>query len=215
MFEAFEYNHLTGVRRSWWARFIMWARNFCPTHHVPMWLYERGFGGVWVCDECDKERNMNEKTSDWSPQEQAAGQVELTLENLAKIMSYIRRDLDQLTGVHNAVSGELAQHKKQMHDWHIEVYQFVLTVSNRLQQLEEKYNLAFAQTTGTGYMSDAYKSYGVLERPGGAEPPTRDLEIEMLTRDAERWRKKYLALWAKFVDISRIMKEGRKSKDAD
>lgn len=275
MFEAFEYNHLTGVRRSWWARFIMWARNFCPTHHVPMWLYERGFGGVWVCDECDKERKMEDELRKRDLMDEAKHEtqydkfrtcfictlaatpnqdtvtyrnrtahrqcmlniesgavpdpdkpVPITLDNLADghlrlamRIGDLERNLDQLTGVHNAVSGEVAQHKKQMHDWHMEVYQFVLTVSNRLEQLEQKYHLAFEQTTGTGYMMDAYKAESpdlISRTVAGLEyaDAQQNAIIQQLHNDVERWRTKYLNLWKKFIEIERITRAERKSKDA-
>ena len=145
-------------------------------------------------------------------------EIPITLQTLANEQARLRdelrhlgRDIESWGGSHNALATDLAQFKRQTNDWHLEVHQFAITLANRLDQLERKYDLAFAQTTGTGIMGAIYgdetakwAARGVSSDDVESSMDSQQADLlDMYRRDRDLWKTKYHALWARFKEKGR------------
>src|SRR5215510_9532528 len=89
-------------------------------------------------DELKKQQIIHDanETNQTLTEDEAKSIIEIVFN---RVCDRFDRRFNMIEASHNGVSGELAQYRKQADTWYLEVYQFVLKLSNRMEQLESKF----------------------------------------------------------------------------
>lgn len=162
-------------------------------------------------------------------------EIPITLQTLANEQARLRdelrhlgRDVESWGGSHNALATQVKEYERRAETWHLEVYQFIITLSNRIEQLERRMDYTWAATgvekkaqeltdrVMGGITPDEtakWAARGISSEKSGQFAWTEDVEssmdsqqadlLDMYRRDRDLWKTKYHALWARFKEKGR------------